>query len=222
VQLQIRIAAGERLELEQDEVRPRGHAIECRIYAEDPENNFFPSPGKITRFQIASGPGVRHDSGIYEGWTVPLEYDPLLSKLIAFGGSRDEAIARMRRALDETFVAGITTNLSLFRTILDDSEFKAGNLDTGFLDRLLTGGTDLEEKPEEEKQQGEEDAVVAAMGMAILNALDSSTGKLNSKRDSEPNNMGFGRETGAAGGGLSGEASGWKQAGRLEGLRGQG
>ncbi len=221
VQLQIRIAAGERLELEQDEVRPRGHAIECRIYAEDPENNFFPSPGKITRFQIASGPGVRHDSGIYEGWTVPLEYDPLLSKLIAFGGSRDEAIARMRRALDETFVSGITTNLSLFRRIFDDSEFKAGNLDTGFLDRLLTAGTALEERPAEEKQQGEEDAVVAAMGMAILSALDSGAGRLNSKPDSEPDSVGSARETGAAGGGLSGEASGWKQAGRLEGLRGQ-
>lgn len=139
VQLQIRIAAGEKLPFEQDDVKLRGHAIECRIYAEDPDNSFFPSPGRISRLVTPSGPGVRLDSGVYEGWNVPLDYDPMLSKLIAYAPSRSQAIARMLRALDEYFVGGIKTNLSLFRRILQDPDFAAGNLDTGLLDRLLTG-----------------------------------------------------------------------------------
>src|SRR5277367_2468213 len=92
VHLQIRIAAGERLPFNQDEVRLRGHAIECRIYAEDPDDNYFPSPGKITLLQEPSGPGIRRDSGMYEGWTVPLDYDPLLAKLIGYGTDREQTI----------------------------------------------------------------------------------------------------------------------------------
>ena len=97
VKLQIAVAAGDRLPLRQDDIVMRGAALECRIYAEDPENNFFPSPGRIVRLRRPSGPGVRDDSGIYEGWTVPIEYDPLLSKLVAWGSDRTEAIARMQR-----------------------------------------------------------------------------------------------------------------------------
>jgi len=137
VHLQLRIASGEKLPFRQDDVRIRGHAIECRIYAEDPENNFFPSPGRITRLLQPSGPGIREDTGIYEGWTVPLDYDPLLSKLIAYAPDRAAAIARMRRALDEYFIGGIKTNLPLFRRILENPEFAAARIDTGFLDRLL-------------------------------------------------------------------------------------
>jgi acetyl-CoA carboxylase biotin carboxylase subunit len=137
VHLQLRIAAGEKLPFRQDDVNLRGHAIECRIYAEDPENNFFPSPGKITRLLRPSGPGVREDSGVYEGWTVPLDYDPLLSKLIVHAADRASAIARMRRALDEYFVGGIKTNLLLLRRILEHPDFAAARIDTGFLDRLL-------------------------------------------------------------------------------------
>jgi acetyl-CoA carboxylase biotin carboxylase subunit len=137
VQLQFRIASGEKLPFQQDDVKLRGHAIECRIYAEDPENNFFPSPGKITRLLRPSGPGVREDSGVYEGWTVPLEYDPLLAKLIVYAPDRHSAVARMRRALDEYFVGGIKTNLSLFRRILEHPDFLAARMDTGFLDRML-------------------------------------------------------------------------------------
>src|SRR3954465_63175 len=137
VQMQIRIAAGEKLPIAQEEVKPRGHAIECRVYAEDPENNFFPSPGQITRLITPSGPGIRDDSGVYEGWTVPLDYDPMLSKLIAFGASREHARTRLLRALDEYFVGGIRTNLGLFRRILNDEKFVGGDLNTGFLDRLL-------------------------------------------------------------------------------------
>lgn len=137
VHLQLRIASGEKLPFGQEDVRLRAHAIECRIYAEDPDNNFFPSPGKITKLLRPSGPGVREDSGVYEGWTVPLDYDPMLSKLIAYAPDRPAAIARMRRALDEYFVGGIKTNLPLFRRILDHPDFVNARIDTGFLDRLL-------------------------------------------------------------------------------------
>jgi acetyl-CoA carboxylase, biotin carboxylase subunit len=136
VHLQIRIACGEMLPLEQHEVTTRGHALECRVYAEDPENNFFPSPGKIASLNEPSGPGIRLDSGIYQGWNVPVEYDPLLAKLIAWGGSRAEAIAKLNRALNEYVVTGIKTNLALFRQILNDPDFLAGRTDTGYLARL--------------------------------------------------------------------------------------
>ena len=98
---QLKIAAGEPLTIQQNDVRWTGSAIECRVYAEDPENNFLPFPGKITYLAEPSGPGIRLDEGVYRGWTVPIEYDPLLSKLIAWGNSREETIARLRRALDE-------------------------------------------------------------------------------------------------------------------------
>jgi acetyl-CoA carboxylase biotin carboxylase subunit len=137
VHLQILIAAGAKLPFTQNELQLRGHAIEVRVYAEDPENSFFPSPGKITRLLTSSGPGIREDSGIYEGWTVPLDYDPMLAKLIAYAPTRDQAIRRLRRALDEYFVGGIATNLGLFREILDDSDFGAAKIDTSYLDRLL-------------------------------------------------------------------------------------
>src|SRR5437879_8143664 len=117
VHLQIRIAAGEKLPFTQDDVRLRGHAIECRIYAEDPDNNYFPSPGKITLLLAPSGPGIRRDSGMYEGWTVPVDYDPLLAKLIGYGTDRPQAIARLIRAMNESFLGGLQTNDPLFRQI---------------------------------------------------------------------------------------------------------
>lgn len=140
VHLQIRIAAGEKLPFRQEDVSIRGHALECRIYAEDPDNNFFPSPGRITRLVRPSGPGIREDCGVYENWFVPLDYDPMLSKLIAYAPTRDMAIARMKRALDEYSISGIKTNLGLFRRILEDPDFVAARIDTGFLDRLLNAG----------------------------------------------------------------------------------
>src|ERR1700693_4129845 len=143
VHLQIRIAAGEKLPFRQEDVVLRGHAIECRIYAEDADNNFFPSPGKITLLLTPSGPGIRHDSGMYESWTVPVDYDPLLAKLIGYGTDRDQAISRLTRALNEYFVGGIKTNISLFRRILSDPDFQAAKLDTGFLDRMLRRREDV-------------------------------------------------------------------------------
>lgn len=190
VHLQIRIAAGESLPFTQQDIEVRGHAIECRIYAEDPEENFFPSPGKITLLTVPSGPGIREDSGMYEGWTVPIDYDPLLAKLISYGSDRQQAISRMRRALDEYFVGGIKSNLSLFRRILSDKEFQSGELDTGYLDRLLKSDTGEIQKP---------DAEVAAIAAGVFAILDSeSAGNIRA----EP------------------VVSGWKRAARAEAVRG--
>jgi acetyl-CoA carboxylase biotin carboxylase subunit len=140
VKEQLRIAAGEPFRWRQEDIQMRGAAIECRIYAEDPANNFFPCPGTIRRLQAPRGPGVRSDSGIYEGWTVPIEYDPLLAKLVVWGTDRMEATARMRRALDEYEVFGIETTIPFFRRVLDHPDFVAGRIDTGFIDRALADG----------------------------------------------------------------------------------
>jgi acetyl-CoA carboxylase biotin carboxylase subunit len=134
VEWQLRIAAGERLTIGQDQVKWSGWAIECRIYAEDPENQFMPSPGKIMHLREPAGPGLRLDSGIYSGFTVPFDYDPLLAKLAAWGPSRDRAMGRLDRALAEYSVGGIRTNTAFFREILADAEFREGRLSTGFLD----------------------------------------------------------------------------------------
>src|SRR5438309_5687306 len=137
VHLQILIAAGAELPFPQSDLQLRGHAIEIRVYAEDPDNSFFPSPGKITRLLSPSGPGIREDSGIYEGWTVPIDHDPMLSKLIAYAPTREQAIRRLRRALGEYFIGGIAKHLGLFRTILKDDDFQSANIDTDYLDRKL-------------------------------------------------------------------------------------
>lgn len=138
VRLQVEIAAGAKLAFKQDDVALRGSAIECRIYAEDPANNFFPSPGRIVQLAEPAGPGVRVDSGIYPGWTVPIDYDPMLAKLIAWSSTRDHTIERLLRALGEYYVGGIETNIPLFRKILYDPAFRNGDLHTGYLDEFLT------------------------------------------------------------------------------------
>ncbi|MGA7854639.1 MAG: acetyl-CoA carboxylase biotin carboxylase subunit [Candidatus Acidiferrales bacterium] len=137
VKLQMRVASGEPLPFTQADVTLRGHAIECRIYAEDPDNNFFPSPGKILDYRVPTGPGIRLDDGIYAGWTVPNEYDPMLGKLIAWGKDREEAMARMNRALDEYYASGIKTNVSLFRRILASRDFQSAAIYTRWLDDFL-------------------------------------------------------------------------------------
>ena len=144
VKLQIRIAAGEPLPFAQEEITLRGHAMEFRIYAEDPDNNFFPSPGRITEYRPPNGPGIRLDDSAYGGWVVPTEYDPMLGKLIAWGGDRAEAITRIGRALEEYHVGGIKTNISLFRRILATADFQKGDIYTRWLDDFLsrTKGSD--------------------------------------------------------------------------------
>jgi acetyl-CoA carboxylase biotin carboxylase subunit len=137
VKLQIQIAAGARLHLRQEDIRWRGWAIECRIYAEDPYHDFLPYPGRITRLSRPLGPGVRIDGAIYAGWTVPMEYDPLLAKLAVWAARREDATDRMIRALGEYDVGGIRTNLGFFRQILEDREFRAGRLHTGFIEEFF-------------------------------------------------------------------------------------
>jgi acetyl-CoA carboxylase biotin carboxylase subunit len=134
----------------QEDIQARGHAIECRIYAEDPNNNFFPSPGLIPTLERPGGPGVRVDSGAYAGWTVPLEYDPLIAKLAVWAGTREDSIGRLRGALSEYHVGGIKTTIGLFRRIVDDADFQAGSFDTGYLARLLANGGRKEDAADEE------------------------------------------------------------------------
>ncbi len=137
VREQIRVAAGERLSFGQDDIQLSGHAIECRIYAEDPTNNFLPSPGKITRLRVPNGPGVRDDGGVYEGAEVSIHYDPMISKFAVHGRDREEAIQRMRRALREYEVDGIKTTLGFFREVMEDEEFVSGRIDTSFIAGFL-------------------------------------------------------------------------------------
>ena len=180
VKLQMRIAAGEPLPFSQEEIELRGHAIECRIYAEDPDNNFFPSPGKIVDCGVPTGPGIRLDAGIYAGWTVPNEYDPMLGKLIAWGGDRKEALARMGRALQEYYASGIKTNLSLFRRILASGDFQKGAIYTRWLDDFLSAGPALEGLEDEEESRAEQAAAIAAFlwhrrHAGGANALEANT-----------------------------------------------
>ncbi len=136
---QIRVAAGLPLSFKQDELVPKGWAIECRIYAEDPYNNFFPSLGRITRLRLASGPGVRNDFGILQGYEVSRFYDPMLGKLVVHGADREEARRRMLRALRETVVEGVRTNIPFHRWMLAREEFIRGDFDTSFIESMFTG-----------------------------------------------------------------------------------
>jgi len=163
VKLQIRIAAGDALPFAQDDVVLSGHAIECRLYAEDPDNNFYPSPGTILSRRTPSGPGIRLDDGVYEGFTVPAEYDPLLGKLIAWGRDRAEAIARLQRALAEYSVTGIKTNSTLLRGILGDPEFVRGELFTRWLDERLARLRGKSENSAERDPAAEDAAILAAL-----------------------------------------------------------
>jgi len=196
VHLQIHIANGEKLPFTQQENSIRGHAIECRIYAEDPDNNYFPSPGKITLLLPPAGPGIRHDSGAYEGWTVPIDYDPLLAKLVGYGSDREQAVMRLQRALYEYFVAGIKTNITLFQRILGEADFRAGKLDTGYLDRLLARGNSQIAAHAPEPRI----AAIAAGMFAVLEPASSLAGNGSASASAQA-------------------PSNWKQKGRAEALR---
>lgn len=159
VREQIRVASGEELSFKQSDIVIRGHAIECRIYAEDPEQNFMPSPGHITRLKVPHGPGTRDDSGVYEGAEVSIYYDPMISKFAVHGRDRQEAIERMRRALSEYRIEGIATTLPFFREVVEDSVFIGGDLDTGF----ITGFRDRRRKPDPDKAESDLALVAAAL-----------------------------------------------------------
>ncbi|MBI4455372.1 MAG: acetyl-CoA carboxylase biotin carboxylase subunit [Acidobacteria bacterium] len=152
---QIRIAAGEKISLRQDEIQPRGHVLECRINAEDPENQFAPSPGRIQCLEEPGGPGVRCDSGVYAGSEVPIHYDPLISKLVVYGATREEALARSLRALSEYRIAGIRTSIPFFQTLLTHPRVLAGDLSTELLSEIL-------QQPQTQDGEGWQEAVIAA------------------------------------------------------------
>lgn len=178
VKCQIEIAAGFPLRFTQEEIKPRGFSLECRIYAEDPYNNFMPSPGKITHLNPpGGGPGIRYDNGTYEGYTVPLEYDSLLSKLITWGGTREEAIHRMLRALSEYHVYGIKTTIPFFKSILLHPKFFQGNYNTHFLKEI---------KNEREKIKPEEQTV--ALIAAGINNYRNNRLSFSSETNKRPAN----------------------------------
>lgn len=176
VREQVTVADGAPLSFKQEEVRWHGHAIECRIYAEDPNNNFLPSPGLISYLQVPSGPGIRDDSGVEVNSEVSIHYDPLISKLAAWGRTRSESIDRLRRALDEYEVGGIKTTLPFFREIVRDEEFRSGRLDTGFISRFnerrekarLAGHEDPEDIDGQEYQRRDLAVIAASIHYATL------------------------------------------------------
>lgn len=166
VKWQIKIAAGMPLALKQEDISSRGWSIQCRIYAEDPDNDFMPSPGLITHLRTPSGGiGVRYDNGTYEGYEVPLEYDPLLSKLVTWGESREEAIQRMTRALSEYQVYGIKTTIPFFMRILDHPKFLSGDYNTHFIDTL--------EKAKDRRESQEE--IVALITAGIKTYMENKS-----------------------------------------------
>jgi acetyl-CoA carboxylase biotin carboxylase subunit len=210
VQWQIRIAGGERLTVPVDRLlTPRGHAIECRVYAEDPDNGFLPSPGLISSLRAPAGPGIRDDGWAETGTDVPVFYDPLISKLIAWGEERPQAIARMRRAVREYEVRGIRTSLPFFHWMLSQPAFIAAEFHTEFLDGLLQrrGGESFSAVDPSLEE-------VAAIAACIADAEDerrgaSAGGPVRPVPLDQPSTSdGLGR------------AHTWKGRARLEGLRG--
>jgi acetyl-CoA carboxylase, biotin carboxylase subunit len=199
VRWQILIARGERLDLDPElMLRPNGHAVECRIYAEDPDNNFLPSPGRILQLRSPSGPGIRDDSGATAGLDVPIHYDPMISKLVAWAEDRPAAVARMRRALAEYVVTGIRTTVPFFTWLLDQPDFLAGRFHTTYLDEVLTarqGRPFVDPSPD-----AEEVAAIAAALQAVM--APSGLAAVSESPD------GVGRSPGR-----------WKSIARVEGLR---
>ena len=155
VKLQIRVAEGEKLPMKQEDLRIDGHAIEVRVYAEDPANNFLPDIGTLTTYRPPQGPGVRVDDGFEEGMTIPIHYDPMIAKLITHGATREEAIARMERAIDDYAIAGVETTLPFCRFVMGHESFRSGRYDTHFVRDHF--------KPERLLGEDPEEAVVAAL-----------------------------------------------------------
>ncbi len=139
VKEQIKIAGGEKLKFKQSDIEFRGHSIECRINAENPSKNFMPCPGKITGLNLPGGNGLRIDTGIYEGYTIPFNYDSMIAKIIVYGVNRNEAIAKMKRALEELVIEGIDTNIDFIYEIIRNPDFIRGDFDTSFINNHFSG-----------------------------------------------------------------------------------
>ncbi len=197
---QLKVAQGEPLGSEFDDVEPHGHAIEVRLYAEDPFRRFTPSPGKIARLRWPEGPGVRNDCGVYEGWEVTIHYDPMLAKISVWGRDREEAMRRLGRALAELVVEGIATSKPLFQALLTDPDFRAGHLDIGMLDRKLKSGELAPPVYSPERLAAREDALIVAAALTHFERQERRAASLAP----------------AAGG----RRQRWRLAGREEALRG--
>ena len=201
VQWQLRIASGEKLPFKQEDISPRGWAIECRITSEDASNNFLPSTGRIEHLHLPSGPGVRWDGGIESGSEIGLHYDPMLAKLIVWGADREQAITRMRRALVDLIIQGVETSRDFHVRVMDDDEFRRGEIDIQWLERRLP--SILERRP------ADEIARVAAIAGALLAERDRAARAVTAPVQAN----------GAAPSTVGAATDSWKQAARLEGLR---
>jgi acetyl-CoA carboxylase biotin carboxylase subunit len=190
---QLRIAMGERLTVEADQaLTPRGHAIECRVYAEDPDRGFLPSPGLVRALQLPGGPGIRDDGGVAAGFEIPSFYDSMISKLVVWGATRDAAIDRLRRALGEYRIAGVSTTLPFFQWLVDQPAFRSGDFDTTYLDGVLAarhGDPFVTPTPQEESDT----AIVAALAEW--------------------------RRSRCSGSDVTGDRGQWRRAARLDGVR---
>jgi acetyl-CoA carboxylase biotin carboxylase subunit len=205
VQWQLRVAAGERLPFAQDDIAPRGWAIECRITSEDPDNGFLPSTGRIDYLHLPSGPGVRWDGGIEVGSEVGLHYDPMLAKLIVWAPDREKAVERMHRALLELTVHGIETSRDFHLRVMEDDEFRRGAIEIQWLERRL---------PALVRTPLPDDGVRAAAVAAALLAYRDRTGKIGGS----PNGRGAPAAGGANGSATEAPPDAWKQAARREAI----
>ena len=200
VQWQIRIASGERLPFRQEDISPRGWAMECRITSEDASDNFLPSTGRIDYLHLPSGPGVRWDGGIESGSEVVRYYDPMLAKLIVWGADREQAVTRMRRALVDLIIQGVETSRDFHIRVMDDDEFRRGAIDIQWLERRLAS---ILERP-------------AAGGSVEVAAIAAA---LLAERDRGARNVSVASATAPASSSPAPAADSWKQAARLEALR---
>jgi acetyl-CoA carboxylase biotin carboxylase subunit len=166
----ILIAEGKPLSFTQEEITRSGHAIECRIYAEDPANNFAPSPGLLTVYQTPEGPNVRVESGAYQGYEIPLYYDPMIAKVCSISKTREGAITTMKRVLSEYMIAGIKTSIPFHMSVLKNETFLSGNYDTGFIDNKF----DMEELRRRENQDVTVHVIAAAIKQLLSEKISAS------------------------------------------------
>jgi acetyl-CoA carboxylase biotin carboxylase subunit len=199
VQWQLRVAAGEKLPFRQEDISPRGWAIECRITSEDSRNGFLPSTGRVEHLHLPSGPGVRWDGGIESGSEVGLFYDPMLGKLIVWGADRAQAVTRMRRALVDLTILGIDTSRDFHVRVMDDEEFRSGAIDIQWLERRLDAIV--------ARRPADDTVRVAAIAGALLAERDRSARSASGASAAQTSSA------------SRAELDSWKQAARLEALR---
>ena len=207
VKTMIRVAAGEKLPFKQEDLAIYGHSIEARIYAEDPDNNFVPSPGEILVYRPAAGPGIRVDSGVFQGANVTVFYDPMVAKLVVWGRDRAEAIERLRRALSEFVVKGIKTSMPFHQKVVNHPVFLGGKYDTGFIEQHMAGGKGAKPSDATGQAAADDDAAEARRVAFMMAAIVAF--RRDKKRASEAS------VTTATGGGDP-----WKHFGRRLQMRG--